>query len=78
MAAMAMPGVARRRLDDGLAGVEVSLLLRGLDHAAGDAVLDRAERVLALHLGEDADPGVRRQHADVHEGVLPIMSSTFS
>ena len=32
-----------------------------LDHVFGNAVLDRAKRVLHFHLGEDADMRVRRQ-----------------
>ena len=59
MAAKAMPVLPGRRLQDRLAGEEVALLLRRLDHRAGDAVLDRAERVLALHLGQDANARVR-------------------
>ena len=43
-------------------GVSVAVLLGVLDHRLGDAVLHRAERVLALELGEDAHVGVRRQH----------------
>src|SRR3546814_14140498 len=34
-------GVARRALDQGVAGLDVAALLGGLDHAHADAVLDR-------------------------------------
>ena len=58
-------GVARRRFDDGLPGVQVAVLLGVLDHRLGDAILDRAERVLALQLGEDPHVRVRGQRRDV-------------
>jgi hypothetical protein len=61
-------GVARRRLDDGLARLETPVLLGLLDHVLRDAVLDRAERVLHLQLGDDANARVRRQGAHVHRG----------
>ena len=55
-------------LDDGLAGPEAAVGLRGLDDAEREAVLDRAERVerLELHVELDAlrlqrlDPDHRR------------------
>ena len=52
-------GVARGRLEDRLARADQALLLGVLDHRAGDAVLDRAGRVLRLELGPDADAGLR-------------------
>ena len=54
-------GVARRRLEDRLAGTEAAVLLGVLDHRLGDAVLHRPERVLALQLGQDPHVGVGRQ-----------------
>ena len=53
MAASAMPVLP----DDGsrwFGRAEAAFLLGGLDHRLGDAVLHGAERVLHLHLGEDA------------------------
>ncbi len=58
-------GVARRRLDDRLARRQRAVGLGLLDHAEGDAVLDRARRVLPLHLAEDADVGVGADPAHV-------------
>src|SRR3546814_2572501 len=43
-------GVARRALDQGVAGLDVAALLGGLDHAHADAVLDRTAGVLVLEL----------------------------
>jgi hypothetical protein len=53
-----MPVLARR-LQDGLTRLEVTGLLGVLDHRLGDAILHRAERVLAFELGDDAHVGVR-------------------
>jgi hypothetical protein len=60
------PGVARRRLEDGLAGEQRAVLLGRFDHRLGDAVLHRPEGVLHLELGEDAHVGTGRQvrHVD--------------
>ena len=58
-------GVARRRLEDLLAGPQAPVLLRLLDHGLGRPVLDRAARVPALELGHDGHPGVRAEGADV-------------
>ena len=52
-------GVARGRLDDRPAGLELPLALGLLDHREADPVLDRAARVEVLELGED--PGVARR-----------------
>src|SRR5690606_9882365 len=41
-------GVAGGAFDQGVAGPDVTALLRGLDHAQADAVLDRAAGVLAF------------------------------
>ena len=60
-------GVARRRLEDRLAGQQPAVLLGGLDHRLGDPVLDRAERVLHLELGEDAHVRVGREVGDVDD-----------
>ncbi len=38
-----------------------SPLLGVLDNPQGDAILERPGRVLALELGPNADPGVRRE-----------------
>ena len=77
IAASAMPVLP----DDGSMivwpGQQVTVLLGLLDHRLGDAVLDRAERVLALELGEDPDVGVRREGDTSTIGVLPIRSSTL-
>src|ERR1700722_8752733 len=61
-------GIAARRLDDGLAWLELSGLLRRLDHPQRQSVLDGAERIerLDLHIeidpvrGEAVDPDDRR------------------
>jgi hypothetical protein len=50
----AQAGIAGRRLDDGAAGLEPAVLLGRSDHRAGDAVLDRAARVLVFQLQEQA------------------------
>ena len=49
----ARAGVARRRLDDRAAGLELPVALGGLDERHGDAVLDRSARVERLDLGDD-------------------------
>ena len=46
--------VARGGLHDGPAGLQPAVGLRGLDHGAGDPILDRAPRIGALQLGEQA------------------------
>ena len=56
-------GVAGGRLEDRLAGRDQALLLGALDHRAGDAVLDRAGRVVALELGVDAHAGLGAERA---------------
>jgi hypothetical protein len=43
-------GIAGGGLDDGSARLDLAFLLGGLDHADGDAVLDRSARILGLHL----------------------------
>ncbi len=58
-------GVARRRLDDRLARGEGAVGLGLLDHPQGDAVLDRARRVLALHLRRGCARRVGAEHGDV-------------
>ena len=45
--------IARRRLDDDAARLELALLLRLLDHRLRDAVLDGSRRVEILQLDED-------------------------
>ena len=53
-------GVARRRLDDRAAGLELAALLGGLDHPQRDPVLDRAAGVEVLDLGQHGRPARRR------------------
>jgi hypothetical protein len=60
-------GVARRRFNDALARLKRSVLLGLLDHLLGDAILNRAERVLAFELGDDAHFRVRREAADIDQ-----------
>ena len=50
-------GVAGRPLDDGAARLELTAALGILDHAEGDAVLDRVARVEGLDLGQDRGLG---------------------
>ena len=80
-------GVARRRLDDGAAGLQLARRLRGLDHAQRDPVLHAGARVEVLELGQHGglDPcgdrpephqrGVADEVGDVldelHGGILP-------
>ena len=52
-------GVARSRLDQGVAGADVATLLGAADHAHRGAVLDRAGRVVALELAQN-DIAARR------------------
>ncbi len=51
-------GVARGRLDDGAAGLELSFGLGLLDHGQTDPVLHRSTGVEVLELGEDLRLGV--------------------
>jgi len=46
-------GVARSRLDDRAAGLELAVALGVLDHRQGDPVLDRSARVAAFGLDPD-------------------------
>jgi hypothetical protein len=46
--------VLRLRLDDDGALADTSLLLGRLDHGEADAVLDAAERIERLQLGDDS------------------------
>ncbi len=73
--------VARGRLDDRAARLELPLALGLLDHREADPVLDRAARVEELELGEDPrvarrreplEPDDRRAADEVEEGrILP-------
>lgn len=45
--------VAARRLDDRAAGLQLTALFGGLDHAQGDPVLDRPAGVEVLDLGQN-------------------------
>ena len=55
--------VARGRLDDRAAGLQVPAALGLLDHREADAVLDRASRVLELELEEEpAGTGIELAH----------------
>ena len=52
--------------------------LRLLDHPPGDAVLDRAGRVLALELGPQADAGLRSSCWGCRPGGVPMASRMSS
>ena len=60
-------GVARRRLEDRLAGRDRAPLLGVLDQRARDAVLDRAGRVVGLELGPDADARLGREPLELDQ-----------
>ena len=45
-------GVAGRAFDQGVAGLDASVALGGVDHAEADAILDRATRIVAFELEE--------------------------
>ena len=60
-------GIAARRLDDGLARLQLAGLLCGLDHAQRQPVLDGAERIERLDLHIEVDP-VRREAIDPYDG----------
>jgi len=60
-------GVAGCRLDDGLAPGERPLLLRLLDHAQGDPVLDAAGGIEAFHLGVDGSVPVGIELVDLDQ-----------
>src|SRR5205814_9766933 len=75
------PGIAARRLDDGLAGLQVAALLGRLDDTERQPVLDRAERVERLDLDVKIDPRWRevvdandRRVADGFENALIAVS----
>jgi hypothetical protein len=59
-------GIARRRLDHGLPGLERAGFLRRLNDAERQAVLDRAERIERLDLDEQVD-AFRPQLVDAHD-----------
>src|ERR1700733_5753794 len=59
-------GIAACRLDDGLAGLELSGLLGGLDHAQRQPVLDGAEWIERLDLHIEVDP-VRGEAVDPND-----------
>ena len=63
-------GIAAGRLDHGLAGLQLARLLRRLDDAEGQPVLDRAERIEGLDLDEEVDAG-RRQAVDADDRGVP-------
>ena len=60
-------GVAARCLDDRLSGLQLTRLLRGLDHAERQAVLHRSQGIECLDLDEQVDAG-RRQAVDPDDG----------
>ena len=60
-------GVAARRLEQPPPGRELARGLGGLDHRLRDAVFDRAGRVLALELREQAHGRLRRQPRKLDE-----------
>ena len=61
------PGVSTGRLEDRGARLEPALGLGVLDHGTGDAVFDRAGRVMTFELGEDPDLLVRAQAGHLHQ-----------
>jgi hypothetical protein len=63
-------GIAAGRLDDGLAGLQLARLLRRLDDAERQAVLDRAERIEGLDLDVEVDAG-RGEAVDAHHRRAP-------
>src|SRR4051812_35705434 len=63
--------VAGGRLEDRLVLREVSGVLCGLDHPLGDAVLQRAGRILALELGPEVDAGLRAETRKADERRVP-------
>ena len=78
MAASAMPVLPLDGSRMVWPGLQATALLGVLDHRLGDAVLDRAERVLAFELGDDAHVGIRRQPADVdHRSVADHVEHIF-
>src|SRR5438270_120730 len=75
------PGVAARRLDDGLAGLQVAALLGRLDDPERQPVFDRAQRVERLDLDVKIDARRRdvidandRRVADGFENALIAVS----
>ena len=60
-------GVARGRLDDGAAGLELTGALRRVDDRDADAVLDRAGRVVELELGRDRGLGTVGDPVEAHQ-----------
>src|SRR5262249_62110239 len=52
------PRVSARRLEQFAGGLELAPLLGVLDHCQRDSILDRAGRVLALQLREEAHGGL--------------------
>ena len=60
-------GVARGRLDDRAARLELPLALGLLDHREADPVLHRAARVQVLELGEDAGVARRREPVEPYD-----------
>ena len=67
-------GVARGRLDDRAARLELPLALGLLDHREADPVLDRAARVQVLELGEDAGVARRREPVEPYDRREPTSS----
>ena len=60
-------GIARRRFENRLTRNETATLLGLVDHGLGNAILHRAERVLALELGDEAYVRVGRQPTHVDD-----------
>ena len=46
-------GITARRLDHCPPRLQLSQLLRAVDHCRADAILDAASRIVGLHLGEN-------------------------
>ena len=59
--------VARGRFEDRLTGLERAVGVGGVDHRFGDAVLNRAGRVLAFELDPDRDIGIGRHPLQADE-----------
>src|SRR3546814_1897492 len=74
-------GVARRALDQGVAGLDVAALLGGLDHAHADAVLDRTAGVLVLELQVQlAGAGIQarsEEHTSELQSLMRISYAVF-
>lgn len=64
-------GVATGRLDQGIAGFDLTPALRFLDHADSWAVLYRAGRVIPLQLGQNHVTGLAGETLQANQGSVP-------